>query len=215
MKITLAALSALCVSMPMVASASPADYAAAYNHVISEIEAEPDANEEIEATFDQSGLDITRNAEGEVTEMVMFSDVAFEFGSAELSSDAIAILEAVAAKLKSVPGLEIEGHTDSIGGEDDNLALGLARAETVGGWLIERGYFDSDALTLISAGEASPLVPNLRPDGGDDAVARAQNRRVAFHVVEPEFELEKVEGTASVATPAELNAYKTAKSGPR
>lgn len=55
--------------------------------------------------------------------------VLFEFGSAELTATANAVLETTFHSLGSLSGyrLEIAGHTDSIGAEGDNLSLSLRR----------------------------------------------------------------------------------------
>ncbi|MEP4196101.1 MAG: OmpA family protein [Aliishimia sp.] len=187
MKNSLVALTALLALSPAIAVASPYDDYAAFNLANANIEASA------EVTTQEGDLEITTNAQGEVTEMVMLSDVAFEFGSAELSKDAVVVLTAIASKLDGVSGLEIEGHTDNIGGEAENIALGLARAKAVAEWLMKNDYLAESELTLLSAGESNPLVPNVGPDGADDAIARAQNRRVAFHVVDTEQDIENIE----------------------
>jgi len=93
-------------------------------------------------------------------------------------------LETVASKLGGVEGIEISGHTDSVGPDDENYILGKARANTVRAWLIAHGDFEANQVTAISMGETDPVIANLTEDGVDSPEARAQNRRVEFHIIE-------------------------------
>lgn len=187
MKKSLVATTALLALFPALATATADDYDAGFNISAPVVEADETVAAADETVAAQDGaLAITTDAHGEVTEMAMLSDVAFEFGSARLSPRAVAVLEIVAGELDGAAALEIVGHTDSIGSDAQNLALGLARAQAVGAWLQSNGYFVDSDLILLSEGEANPVLPNVLPDGSDDANARAQNRRVTFHVMEPE-----------------------------
>ena len=67
----------------------------------------------------------------------------------------------------------IEGHTDSDGGANTNLALSQARAEAVEQALIDRGV-DGDVLDPVGFGETQPIAPN------DTDANKALNRRVTF-----------------------------------
>ncbi|MEM1335671.1 MAG: OmpA family protein, partial [Actinomycetota bacterium] len=69
--------------------------------------------------------------------------------------------------------ITIEGHTDSDGSEESNLALSQGRAEAVAQALVDRGI-DIGALTPIGFGEAEPIAPN------DTDENKALNRRVTF-----------------------------------
>ena len=101
--------------------------------------------------------------------------VDFEFNSAELKPEAKALLEKVGRAL-TAPDLEtfrfsIEGHTDSIGGEDFNSNLSKRRAEVVRDYLANTGV-DQMRLESIGLGEASPVDTNVTDEG------RQHNRRV-------------------------------------
>ncbi len=142
-----------------------------------------------------------REGEGDAPDaMVMLSDVLFEFGTAKLAPAAIETLESVAKKLDGVSDLKITGHTDAIGSEDTNLALGMDRAESVRNWLISSGYLDAEAISVDSAGEASPIAANVTENGGDNPEGRALNRRVEFSIVEQPKE---------AAAPEEVTALNT------
>ena len=72
--------------------------------------------------------------------------------------------------------IEIEGHTDSIGGANFNLGLGMRRAEAVQRYLYEQHNVPLHKMGVYSYGEDRPVAPN------DTAQGRAQNRRVVIRV---------------------------------
>lgn len=125
-------------------------------------------------------VSVRTNEDGEADAMVMLADVLFGFGDASLSPDAQVVLAGIAEKLDGVPSLAITGHTDAIGAESINLALGQRRAEAVRDWLIQNTALDADAITAQSLGEADPIAPNQTADGADNPEGRALNRRVEF-----------------------------------
>ncbi len=103
------------------------------------------------------------------------TDVLFEFGKAELADEAkVAVADAV----KDVPDgakVRVEGHTDSIGSDADNLKLSKDRAQAVAD-VIEDERDDLD-VTVSGKGEKDPVAPNT--SGSDDnPEGREKNRRV-------------------------------------
>ena len=80
--------------------------------------------------------------------------------------------------------ISLAGHTDSGGSDEANLRASRARAENVAAWLIARGVPD-ERITIIAFGEQNPLVPNARPDGSPDELARRKNRRVELTIAPP------------------------------
>ena len=125
-------------------------------------------------------LDVRTNEDGEVDAMVMLSDVLFGFGDASLEPAALDVLAGVAAKLDGVPSIEITGHTDAIGSEEFNLALGQRRADAVRDWLIANTALTADVVTARGVGEADPIADNRTEAGADNPDGRALNRRVEF-----------------------------------
>ena len=104
----------------------------------------------------------------------------FQPGNADLTDDARAKLDTLAAKLKESPAgnfIEIEGHTDSSGSLELNEGLGLARAESAKRYLYETYQIPLHKINVISYGESKPVAPNNTRDG------RAQNRRVVVKVL--------------------------------
>lgn len=106
--------------------------------------------------------------------------VKFKFNSAELLKESDTILEAVRAVLESHPEitkLRVEGHTDNVGQADYNKQLSGRRAASVTKWLTDHKV---DKKRLISAGFGmeEPIDKNDTDEG------RANNRRVAFTILE-------------------------------
>jgi outer membrane protein OmpA-like peptidoglycan-associated protein len=112
-------------------------------------------------------------------ETVRTGDTKFGFDSAELSPEAKAILDTFVQKLiaenKGVY-LEIQGHTDSVGPEAHNLALGQKRAEAVRDYLYRQYHLPLHRMAVISLGSSLPAVDNKTREG------RAQNRRIEILV---------------------------------
>ena len=97
----------------------------------------------------------------------------FDFDSAELRPESIDELERLVKLMNDVPFATalIEGHTDSIGTEEYNLALSDRRAKAVFDYLSSRGV-DPGRLKSVGHGESQPIADNTTDDG------RQQNRRV-------------------------------------
>ncbi|HLE20270.1 MAG TPA: OmpA family protein [Vicinamibacteria bacterium] len=113
-----------------------------------------------------------------VVEAIEFEDVQFLFDRFDLTDEARAILDRVAAQLRENANLniEIEGHCCSIATEEYNLSLGARRADTVKTYLVRAGIPES-RLTTISYGESRPAHDNSRE------VTRRLNRRAHLRVL--------------------------------
>jgi outer membrane protein OmpA-like peptidoglycan-associated protein len=75
----------------------------------------------------------------------------------------------------------IEGHTDSYGSDEANLALSRARAESVGAYLTAEFGVVAYRISATGYGETRPIANNETPQG------RARNRRIDLRI-EPEIE---------------------------
>lgn len=108
---------------------------------------------------------------------VELKGVSFATGSAKLNPSASQILDAVVSTLKVYPGIsvDINGYTDSVGADNNNLVLSKKRAESVKAYLTAKGIA-ADRLSASGFGEANPVDTNDTPAG------RANNRRVTFKV---------------------------------
>jgi outer membrane protein OmpA-like peptidoglycan-associated protein len=105
--------------------------------------------------------------------VVTLSDVLFDTGQATLKPGADRALDRLAQFMKDNAGTHvlIEGHTDSVGTDDYNLALSQRRAQAVADALSARGVSTDRAMTK-GLGKAYPVASN------DTQAGRQQNRRV-------------------------------------
>ena len=122
-------------------------------------------------------------ARGKLLWSVTLTDdqIKFPFGKAALSTDARAALDGLVEKIKSYGKalyVEVEGHTDGVGSEHYNLALGEKRALAVRDYLATRGGLPLHTMNTISMGEGEPVADNTTNEG------RARNRRVVVRVLE-------------------------------
>ncbi len=105
----------------------------------------------------------------------------FGFDSSALSPEAKGILDAFVQKLVSENKgvyIEIQGHTDSTGSDEVNMALGQKRAEAVMMYLYKQYKIPLHRMSVVSLGSSMPLADNGTRDG------RSQNRRVEILVYE-------------------------------
>jgi len=109
--------------------------------------------------------------------IVDISDVLFDFGKYTLRQGAREKLAKVAGIVLTHPGLklELDGYTDSIGGDAFNLRLSEQRADSVRAYLIEQGI-DPGYVTSKGFGKTNPVASN------DTDAGRQQNRRVEMVV---------------------------------
>lgn len=112
--------------------------------------------------------------------------VGFDEAGKTLTDEATAALDALVSSPAARAGgaFTLRGHSDSRGNDRANLRASRRRAETVRDYLAAKGI-DPARMTVIALGETTPLVPNARPDGSDDPVARRKNRRVEVQVAPP------------------------------
>jgi peptidoglycan-associated lipoprotein len=111
-------------------------------------------------------------------ETLMFEDVHFDFDRFNLRPEALKILDDAIMKLQANPDLNvtIEGHCDSLGTIEYNLALGERRANAVRDYLTSRGIAPG-RLRTVSYGEERPVADNNTAEG------RALNRRAHLAVI--------------------------------
>jgi outer membrane protein OmpA-like peptidoglycan-associated protein len=113
--------------------------------------------------------------EAEITADLQATPILFAPVSADIEAASDATLANLAERLNAVPEVQVEvvGHTDSLGNDDENLLLSQQRAQAVVDRLVELGV-DAARLGSRGEGENQPLVSNDTEDG------RAQNRRIEF-----------------------------------
>ena len=101
------------------------------------------------------------------------SDVLFRSGSFELAPGARERLAKVSGIVLAYPSLHVsvEGHTDSVGGDDYNQSLSERRAQAVRDYFVQQGI-SSNSVEAHGYGKTDFVATN------DSAEGRAQNRRV-------------------------------------
>ncbi len=104
--------------------------------------------------------------------------VTFETGSNKIKAGSLAILDEAAEILKArnKVRVEIQGHTDSVGKAESNMALSETRAASVKDYLVKKGVNPSQ-LETKGFGATQPIGDNNTAEG------RAQNRRIEFKVL--------------------------------
>lgn len=104
-----------------------------------------------------------------------FSNIHFATNSALLQSVDQPDLQNILAYLLANPqvNVAVAGHTDSIGSDESNRGLSVARAEAVKNYFIGQGV-SSARIRTEGYGETKPVQSNSTEEG------RAQNRRVEF-----------------------------------
>ncbi len=109
--------------------------------------------------------------------IVNMSDVLFDTASYTLKPGAREKLAKVSGILLAHPGLtlQIEGHTDSVGGDEFNQRLSDQRAGSVRDFLAEQGV-QASSITARGFGKTEPVATNDTPEG------RQRNRRVEIVV---------------------------------
>jgi outer membrane protein OmpA-like peptidoglycan-associated protein len=105
--------------------------------------------------------------------IVNISDVLFDTAKSSLRPVAREKLAKVAGIVSGHPGLrlDVEGHTDSVGGDDYNQQLSEQRGDAVRAYLVGQGMA-AGSVTAKGFGKTQPVASN------DTAEGRQQNRRV-------------------------------------
>jgi outer membrane protein OmpA-like peptidoglycan-associated protein len=105
--------------------------------------------------------------------IVNMSDVLFDTAKFSLRPEAREKLAKVAGIVEGHPGLrlDVEGHTDNVGGDDYNQQLSEERGSAVRDYLTAEGM-QQDSVTTKGFGKTQPIASN------ETAAGRQQNRRV-------------------------------------
>ena len=97
-------------------------------------------------------------------------------GAAGVGRSSLVLLDLFAEYLTETGlSVEIGGHTDDVGSEQDNRTLSEARAQAVREYLILQGV-PGRSISARGYGEGRPRADN------DTEAARARNRRTEFRV---------------------------------
>jgi OOP family OmpA-OmpF porin len=105
--------------------------------------------------------------------------VHFATGKTKILKDSFELLSQVASVMRSNPQMKvrIEGHTDNVGSEMNNMKLSDGRAKAVREHLLSKEGIDGERLEAVGYGPSKPIASNSTAKG------RALNRRVEFNIV--------------------------------
>ncbi len=111
-------------------------------------------------------------------QVMVMRNVFFETASWELKVESVVELDYLVDLLLKNPSISIEvgGHTDSVGSDEDNRVLSEKRAESVVNYLLSKGL-EANRLKWKGYGETMPIA------GNDSDEGRALNRRTEIKVI--------------------------------
>ena len=121
---------------------------------------------------------ITETEREEESEPIVLNNVFFEFGKAQILEKSQPELNRLALLMLEKPKLHIriQGHTDNIGSDLDNLLLSEDRARAIYQFLIEHDV-QSNRMEYVGFGSSRPIADN------DTEAGRQQNRRSEFVII--------------------------------
>jgi OmpA-OmpF porin, OOP family len=138
--------------------------------------------ETIETMFERDQARVSREGDRMIVRLV---GLTFQSGQADVNPNQRPLLEKVRQAVDVFPQSQvvIEGHTDSYGSDDANLALSRQRAEAVAAYLTGTLGVPQLRISAVGYGETQPIANN------DTAQGRERNRRIDV-IIEPQIESE-------------------------
>jgi outer membrane protein OmpA-like peptidoglycan-associated protein len=132
---------------------------------------------QVEAQRLASELQNVKTAQTSRGLVLTLDDVLFDTGRSDLKSGSRRTLDQIAQFLNEHPErrVQVEGFTDSQGGDDYNLELSQSRADAVAQAIIQRGI-DAQRVRALGYGEGFPVASNSNEG------SRQLNRRVEIIV---------------------------------
>ncbi len=122
-------------------------------------------------------IQVSKDARGTIISM---SDILFDVGKATLTQDLKTNLAKIAGILTIYKdaNVQVEGHTDNVGGEEYNQKLSEKRASNVMEFLTTPGGIAAARLTSMGFGFSKPIADNATKEG------RQKNRRVDLVIMD-------------------------------
>jgi len=119
------------------------------------------------------------------TSVFELKNIYFLYDSANINRAAAVELDKLVDILNDNPEIKIElsSHTDSIGTDAKNMDLSQRRAKSSVNYLIRKGIIP-ERLVAKGYGETRPVARNTNPNGSDNPIGRARNRRTEFRILE-------------------------------
>jgi outer membrane protein OmpA-like peptidoglycan-associated protein len=131
--------------------------------------------------LDDDGCPDTKPTRVEITaeQIVIKQRINFATGKATILADSFGVLDDVAQVMRDYPKVRVEigGHTDNVGDDNQNQRLSKGRADAVFEYLLQKGIA-ANRMVTIGYGETRPIDTN-RTDAG-----KLNNRRVEFMIVQ-------------------------------
>jgi outer membrane protein OmpA-like peptidoglycan-associated protein len=136
--------------------------------------------QEAELRRKTQGTGVVVEREGDELLLTMPAGITFPVNSYQIQPQFYSVLDQVAQTLAAYPStlIDVYGHTDPSGGDAINVPLSQNRAESVAGYLTQRGV-DRSRIATRGFGSSQPLAGNYNRTEAD----RAANRRVELRVV--------------------------------
>ncbi|MCK4703914.1 MAG: OmpA family protein, partial [Gammaproteobacteria bacterium] len=116
---------------------------------------------------------------GSALSLTLDSGVIFGFNQSRLSSESVAQLDEVIAKIMAYTQstITVDGHTDDRGTDDYNMDLSQQRANAVAEYISQHLPQTQTKIKAVGYGEQRPVSTN------DTEAGRQQNRRVEIIVI--------------------------------
>jgi outer membrane protein OmpA-like peptidoglycan-associated protein len=138
------------------------------------------AKDEAEKRFGELNsalIQVSKDARGTIISM---SDILFDVGKATLTETLKTNLAKIAGILTIYKdaNVQVEGHTDNVGGEEYNQKLSEKRASNVMEYLINPGGIAPARLNSVGYGFSKPIADNATKEG------RQKNRRVDLVIMD-------------------------------
>lgn len=113
---------------------------------------------------------------GSVVQVTLNASLLFDVGSYTLKPTALLSIDSLSAQLNSssIKSIDITGHTDRDGSDDNNLTLSKNRANSVKTQLLKKLTDKAIVINTIGLGETQPVATN------ETEVGKASNRRVSM-----------------------------------
>lgn len=92
--------------------------------------------------------------------------ITFAFNSSQLSPEAMAVLNQQADFIRQFPEVRfrVYGHTDLVGSDSYNKALGMRRARAAVAYLASQGIGTARLEAVVSFGKTQPVIPTPGPE---------------------------------------------------
>ena len=150
--------------------------------LVQRLEAEARLREQFETIETLFAREEARSAREGNSIVLRLVGLTFPSGQADIGPDYRGLLDKVrqAADVFPRSQIVIEGHTDSYGSDEANLALSRRRAEAVSNYLTNELGVAAFRISAVGYGETRPIANNETPQG------RERNRRIDVRI-EPQL----------------------------